>query len=239
MRLRIGLLLFGIVLTGCDAPGADESPAAPPRVVSGSGVIRGTVKFTGAVPELKTSQVKCHEGTIDITDESVVVNDNGTLRNAFVYLEGAAATGDGSSREAALLDQVDCRYVPHAIGVQAGQTLRVRSGDPTLHNVHALSRANRAFNLSMTRAGDEKTVTFTKHEFVPVRCDVHPWMLAYVGVFENPWFAVTDPGGAFEIRNVPEGSYKLVAWHERYGRLEQSVDVKAQPLDVTFDYKQN
>ena len=230
-----------MTLTGCDAPDASESPAAPPRtgvVVSGNATIRGTVKFTGAVPKATSSPVPCHDGMKMVADESAVVNDNGTLRHVFVYIEGAPAT-DGSQAAPALLDQVDCVYVPHAVGVQVGQALRVRSSDPTLHNVHSLARSNRPFNLSMTTAGEEKTVTFAKPEFVPLRCDVHPWMTAYVGVFENAWFAVTDRTGAFEIGNVPEGSYKLVAWHERYGRLERSIDVKDQTFDVTFEYKQN
>ena len=239
MRFAIGLLLFGSLLLGCDASDASESPAAPPRVVSGSGVIRGTVKFTGAAPEVKTSQVPCHDGPVDVPDESAVVNDNGTLRNVFVYLEGAGATGDGSTKEPALLDQINCRYVPHAVAVQVGQALNLRSSDATLHNVHALAQANRPFNLSMTRAGDEKTVTFARHEIVPLKCDVHPWMLAYVGVFENPWFDVTDDTGGFEIAKVPSGSYKLVAWHERYGRLEQDVTVADErPLRAELEYKQ-
>jgi plastocyanin len=239
LRFEIGLLLFGSLLAGCDASDASESPAAAPRAVSGNGIIRGAVKFAGAAPEMKASQVQCHDGPVEVVDESVVVNGNGTLRNVFVYLEGAPATGDGPAKQAALLDQVSCKYVPHAVAVQVGQALRVRSSDATLHNVHSLARANRPFNLSMTRAGDEKSVTFARHEIAPLKCDVHPWMLAYVGVFENPWFAVTDDSGSFEIKNVPEGSYQLVAWHERYGRLEQEVWVwNDRPLDVRFEYKQ-
>ena len=240
MRVAIGLLLFGSLLVGCDASDASESPPAPPQVVSGSGVIRGTVTFAGAAPRAKTSQVKCHDGPVEVPDESVVVNGDGTLRNVFVYLEGAPATRDGSAKAPVLLDQVSCRYVPHAVAVQVGQALRVRSSDATLHNVHALSRANRPFNLSMTRAGDEKTVTFDRHEIAPLKCDVHPWMLAYVGVFENPWFAVTNETGAFEITGVPAGVHKLVAWHERYGRLEQAtIVIDGQATEKTsFEYKQ-
>jgi plastocyanin len=236
LRLWILILVGSVALAGCDARERSESPAAPPRVVPGSGVVRGTVKFTGAAPEVMTSQVQCHDGTKRIADESAVVNDNGTLRNVFVYLEGAPAT-DGSAAEPALLDQVDCRYVPHAVGVQVGQKLRVRSSDPTLHNVHSLAQANRAFNLSMTRAGEERTVTFAKHEIAPVKCDVHPWMTAYVGVFENPWFDVTRDLGTFEIDRVPSGTYKLVAWHERYGKLERSIEVGEEPIDVNLEYK--
>ena len=240
MRIRTGLLLFGIVLTGCDAPGADESLAAPPRVVSGSGVIRGTVKFTGAVPELKTSQVKCHEGTIDVSDESVVVNDTGTLRNAFVYLEGAAATGDGSSREAALLDQVDCRYVPHAIGVQAGQTLRVRSSDPTLHNVHAIPKANDEFNFGQQPSTPPMTRMFETPEIgVTFRCDVHGWMRAYANVVTHPFYAVTKEDGNFEIKGLPAGTYTIEAWHERLGTQTQQVTIADGSPNVTaaFTFK--
>jgi plastocyanin len=235
----MGLLLFGSLLAGCDASDASESPAAPPPVVAGTGVIRGTVKFTGAAPVVMTSRVPCHDGQVDVPDESVVVNDDGTLRNVFVYLEGAPASGDGPTKEPAVLDQVGCRYVPHAVAVQVGQSLRVRSSDATLHNVHSLARANRPFNLSMTQAGDEKTVTFAKHEIAPVKCDVHPWMTAYVGVFENPWFDVSDDAGAFAIAGVPDGSYTLVAWHERYGQLEKSLAVaEGQVIETEFEYKQ-
>ena len=88
--------------------------------------------------------------------------------------------------------------------------------------------------------GAEKTVEFQRPEFIRLKCDVHPWMTAYVGVFENPWFAVTSETGAFEITGVPGGSYKLVSWHERYGRLEQDVTVidDGQVISAGFEYKQ-
>jgi hypothetical protein len=233
------VLLAGIALFGCDvASEATESTAAPPRVISGTGVIRGTVKFTGTAPAMRTIHVPCNDGHKEVVEESVVVNDNGTLRNVFVYLEDAPPSAVPADAKAPpLLDQVDCRYVPHAIGVQVGQELLVRSSDPTLHNVHALASANRAVNLSMTGAGQEKSIGFEKREFIPVKCDVHPWMLAYVGVFDNPWFAVTDESGSFEITAVPAGAFKLVTWHERYGKLEQSIEVDGGPIDVTLEYK--
>ncbi len=180
----------------------------------------------------------CHDATEPIAEEFVIVNTNGTLRNVFVYLEGAPRA-DGSSAEPAVLDQVNCRYVPHLLGVQVGQPIRVRSSDPTLHNVRALASTNRAVNFGMTGAGQEKTISFDSPEIFPVKCDVHPWMIAYVGVFENPWFGVSDQLGSFELQRVPAGSYKLVAWHEQYGRLERSVVVSDdQPVDVEFEYRQ-
>ncbi len=231
------MILVGACV-GCDASEASESRAAPVPVITGNGVVRGSVKFAGAAPEMQViATAHCHSGAKPVVDESAVVNDNGTLRNVFVYLEGAPASGGGEAAAPAVLDQVDCRYVPHVLGVRSGQKIRVRSSDPTLHNVHSLASRNRAFNFGMTRAGDERTVAFDRHEFVPVKCDVHPWMTAYVGVFENPWFAATGDDGSFEIAGVPPGSYKLVTWHERYGRLEQAIEVGDQPTEATFEYK--
>jgi plastocyanin len=162
------------------------------------------------------------------------------LANVFVYLAGVAAS-DGSDREPALLDQKDCRYVPHAVGVQVGQTLRVRSSDPgTLHNVHYNPDRNPPANFGLTSAGDERKVTFGQApEFIRVRCDVHPWMNAYIGVFDSPFFAVTgESSGMFEIGKVPAGDYKLVAWHERYGTIERAVKVKDNDsVDVTVEFK--
>jgi plastocyanin len=174
-----------------------------------------------------------------LKEETVVVGANGGLKNVLVSIEGLGAM-DGSSLPPARLDQVDCRYVPHVLGLCAGQTLRVTSSDPTLHNVQFAGTLNRAQNFGMTHAGATRDVTtLTRPEVVPVRCDVHPWMLAYVVVTENPFFAVTGDGGTFEIKDLPPGDYKLVAWHERYGRLEQSLSVTDEkPLDVKFDYKQ-
>jgi plastocyanin len=109
-----------------------------------------------------------------------------------------------------------------------------------MHNVHYNAQSNKPGNFGFTNAGDEKTVTFdTPGEFIRAKCDVHPWMTAYLGVFDNPFFATTGEGnGTFEIKKVPAGSYKLIAWHEQFGRLEQPVTVKEnETVEVTFEYK--
>ena len=179
----------------------------------------------------------CHPGAAPIEEETVIVNGNGTLRNVLVSVEGAGA-GDGSSREPALLDQVDCRYVPHVLGVQVGQKLRLRSSDPTMHNVHYVPDVNPQGNYGFTKAGEERTTAFAAPEVVRIKCDVHPWMTAYVGVFASPFFAVTRDDGTFEIKGLAAGEYKLVTWHERYGKLEQLVTVnEAAPAEAMFEYK--
>ncbi|MGB7161520.1 MAG: hypothetical protein WBD40_25900 [Tepidisphaeraceae bacterium] len=180
----------------------------------------------------------CHDGAPELEEETVIVGDGGAMMNVLVFVEGAG-TGDGSGREPAVLDQVHCRYVPHVLGVQVGQTLVVRSSDDTMHNVHYKPQHNAAGNFGMTRPGAEKKVTFAAPEFVRVKCDVHPWMTAHVGVFENPFFAVTGVDGKFEIPKLPAGDYTLVAWHELYGRQAQTLTIadETKPVEATFRYK--
>jgi plastocyanin len=239
-------LLFAVLLIGGCGRDSDESQAAPPRVAPnfGSGTIRGKVKFVGAAPKrAEIANQPCHDGAASpLLDETVVVNEkSGTLANVFVYLADAPAS-EGSKAEAAMLDQKDCRYVPHVVGVQVGQSLRVKSSDPkTLHNVHYNPSDNRPGNFGLTDAGAEKTVVFEKAEFIRVKCDVHPWMTAYVGVFDSPFFATSrEETGAFEIARVPAGTYQLAAWHEQLGQVvaEQSVVVKDnETVEVSVVYK--
>jgi plastocyanin len=232
----ISLLMF-LATCGCDRSSqASASPAALPRVLPGNGVIRGNVKFIGTPPLMKTftSTEACCQSDSPLADETVLVNSNGTLRNVLVYLENAPAT-DGSHQPPALLDQVHCHYVPHVIGVQVGQTLTIRSSDPTMHNVHFICDKNPVRNLAMVQAGQEIPVKFDYAEIVKMKCDVHPWMTAWVGVFDNPFFAVTQDDGSFQIKNIPAGTYKLVALHELYGRAEQTITVADdKPADVQF-----
>jgi len=211
-----------------------------PKPTFGTGSIRGTVKFIGTPPpRAEIPNQPCHEGAGTLKDETVVVNSNGTLANVVLSLTGVAPS-DGVDRDAALLDQVNCRYVPHVVAVQVNQKLTIRSSDPkTLHNVHYNPSNNPAGNFGMTQAGAERQVSFHNPEYFRVKCDVHPWMTGYVAVFDHPFFAVSsETDGSFEIKKIPAGHYTLTAWHEQYGKVEQPVDVtENQAIDVTLEYK--
>ena len=251
MRLPICNLVAAcvatLVVTGCEGgtSSADETNKTVPRVavgsVRGTAQVSGVVRLDGTAPVMKVIENKpCHDGAASpITEETVLVGAGGGLRNVFVSVESPALPKvDGATLEPAVLDQVDCRYVPHAVGVCVGQTLRVRSSDPTMHNVHYAPEYNESRNFGMTRAGAERAVTFRAPEFIRVKCDVHPWMTAYVGVFDTPFFAVTDANGRFEIAGLPPGSYKLVTWHERYGRLEQDLSLtESTPTTAELVYR--
>ena len=123
--------------------------------------------------------------------------------------------------------------------MRVGQPLEIVNSDPTLHNIHAMPKANPEFNNGQPIQGMKMTHTFTAKEvMVPFKCDVHGWMNAYVGVLDHPYFAVTDTDGKFELKGLPPGTYTIEAWHEKLGTQTQSVTIGAKETkDVTFTFK--
>lgn len=224
--LHLAFLILS-VLAGCDRNSPKQSapqPAGPIR--TGTGIIRGVVNLSGKPPEMAMIPSQpCHAGALPLRDETVVVDGDSHLQNVIVYLENPPAAAPAANLTLASLDQINCQFVPHVVALRTGQTLHVSTSDPTLHNVHGLCTVNDAFNFALIAAGQSKDLMFSQPERFPVRCDVHPWMKAYVQVFEHPYFAVTAKDGTFEIRNVPPGSYTLVAWQERYGQMRLPVKI--------------
>ncbi|MGE3311079.1 MAG: hypothetical protein AB7O66_14010 [Limisphaerales bacterium] len=142
------------------------------------------------------------------------VGADGGLADVFVYLKEAPAKP--ASAKPAMLDQKGCEYVPYILGLQVGQKLLVRNSDPVLHNVHATPKINKEFNLAQMAGGKDIERSFDQAEvMVRFKCDVHPWMFAYVGVVPHPYFAVTDKDGKFKIEGVPAGKYSLVTFHRK------------------------
>ena len=230
--------LSALLVGGCG--GREEVKAPPPlkplSAAVGTAIVRGRVTFVGTPPVMKILDVKCHPGARPISDESAVVSVEGGLANAFVYLEGGPAV-DGAILPPKVLDQVDCRYAPHVIGVVENQTLTVRSDDPVFHNVHYDPANNPAANLTFDTKGQTRTVRFAHPDIFHARCDVHPWMSGYIGVFANPLFTVTGAGGGFSIKDVPAGTYTLVLWHERYGVEKRPITVaEGKTLDLKLEY---
>jgi hypothetical protein len=138
------------------------------------------------------------------------------------------------------LDQKGCEYVPYIVGLQTGQKLLVRNSDPVLHNVHATPKINKQFNLAQMAGGKDIERTFDQPEvFVRFKCDVHPWMFAYVGVMPHGYYAVTDKNGNFKIEGVPAGEYTVAAFHRKTHVTEdkaqtQKVTVGDQTAQVDF-----
>ena len=231
------LLIALFLVAGCNR----DKPAAQPKppVAAGTGVITGVVTFTGGPSAAKPiGDELCGDHHVPKLDESLIVDADGGMRNVVVYLENGPNVP--TSPEPAVLDQTGCRYVPHVLAVRTNQPLVIRSSDPIQHNVHAWKSDNKPFNLAYTQAGQERTVTLPKPEFNPpieVRCDVHQWMRAYVAVFDHPFFTVTGAGGKFEIKNVPPGTYTLVARHETYLEKRATVTVGDGATEVKIQYE--
>jgi hypothetical protein len=239
----VTLIVVAAVITECDeVPDAQRStsPTTRAAVPAGSGVVRGVVRFNAPRPVMKVIGGACCPGASPAVDESTVVNDDGTLANVVVYIKDGPNVAGANDTTPAVLDQKDCRYIPHVLAVRTNEPVDVTSHDPTMHNVHVQSSVNAAMNFSQTQVGASRRISFASPEVpVRVRCDVHPWMSAYVAVFDHPFFAVTGDDGAFQIERLPPGNYTLVAWHERYGSLEKQVTVSGASqsiVQVEFEY---
>jgi hypothetical protein len=170
---------------------------------------------------------KAHGGPI--YDESLVVAPDGSLANVVVSvssgLSGWLRDEFPPPPSQAVLNQKGCVFEPHVVAVMVGEPLLVKNSDPFLHNVHIMAVNNAAENMGQPTIGELATEPFEAPEVFRVKCDVHPWMQAWVRVVDNPWFAVTGPDGRFSLRGLPAGTYTLKAWHEQLGVREMQVTI--------------
>lgn len=196
-----------------------------------AGDITGKVAFEGTPPKpariMTNADPKCAaQHKSPLYSEDVVVNKNNTLKNVVVYVkDGLGNKTFSPPAQKALFDQRGCQYMPHVLGVQVGQEVEIKNSDPTLHNVHSVSKENAQFNIAQPKQGMTMTKTFDKPETFKVKCEVHPWMSAYIAVINNPYFAVTGDDGTFTLKSLPPGEYTIEAWHERYGTRTAKVKV--------------
>jgi plastocyanin len=214
---------------------------------SQEGSITGTVNFSGAAPAAAqipmTADPVCASANPDAHAEDIVVNGD-KLQNVLVYIkEGKVADKNFTSysfpaaSQPAELDQKACHYVPHVMAVQVNQTFNVVNSDQTPHNVNVDAKLNDKFNQGQPPGSPAITKQFKRAETViPVKCNQHPWMRAYVAVLPHPFFAISDASGKFEIKGVPAGTYTLTAWHEKYPQgITQTVTV-APGAAATTDF---
>jgi plastocyanin len=244
-----GWIVFLAVAAAACGGGGPESSAPPAPTVSPvnaatAGNIAGKVTFEGTAPKpailRMDSDPNCVQAGATSTDPSVIVGDAGALQNVFVYVkEGLGDLRFPIPSTAAVLDQKGCQYVPRVLGVQVGQNLEIVNSDPTLHNVHAVPKANQEFNMGQPLPGIKFTRQFSTREvMVPFKCDVHPWMEAFIGVLDHPYFAVTGGDGSFSLKGLPPGTYTIEAWHEELGTQTQSVTIGEQESrDIAFSFK--
>ena len=214
-------------------------PAAPLDGVTGAVTVRGMVRFAGTAPERQPVALPAgcaEQHKTPPLDNSVLVKGD-RLQGALVYIDLAAVKEPPPAAEV-VVDQFGCLYRPRIVAVRVGQPVVIVNSDPLVHNVHSESRGNAAWNDIMPTAGMRLVKTFDKPEVaVHLKCDIHPWMSAYVGVFAHPYFAITDENGEFQLRNLAPGEYTLQAWHETLGAKTQKFTVKTAadaPVELVF-----
>jgi plastocyanin len=208
-----------------------------------AGDITGTITYTGKVPTLKpiamdADPVCKSKHSTPVPSEALVLGAGNTMGNVMVRVKGPVQGSFPVPATPVVIDQKGCQYHPHVLGIRVGQTLQLRNSDALLHNVHALPKVNTPFNMAMPANRLTADSKFGKEEgMFLVKCDVHGWMTAYVGVFPNPFFSVSGTDGKYKISGLPPGNYEIEAWHEKLGTQTMKVTVAAnKPGAANFSF---
>jgi plastocyanin len=216
------------------------TPGAAPA--SGTATVKGTVTLTGTPPDMPLTNRNADPfcAKTPMKEEEVMVGKNGGLKNVMVRITKGLTGNYEPPMTAVTLDQTACMYRPRVTMLMAGQSLLIKNSDQTLHNVHTYKGASTLFNQAEVPGlpAIAKTFKDATGEILKFKCDVHPWMTAYVGVMGHPFFTVTGDDGSFEIPKVPPGKYTLEAWHERYGTKTTEITVTANtPVETKFAFE--
>jgi plastocyanin len=215
-----------------------------PGVANAAGSITGTITFDGKAPALRpiamdADPVCAKKHTGPVQNEMLALGTGNTMGNILVWVSKGLPAGKTwpVPSTPVTLDQKGCMYTPHVMGIMVGQAYKILNSDGVLHNIHTLPKVNPSFNKGMPPTMKETTTKFDKPEEVfHIKCDVHPWMSAYIAVFTNPFFSVTSTDGKFTISGLDPGTYEVTAWHEKLGTRTASVTVGANDKK-TQDFK--
>lgn len=259
MKARVlglaSVIALALAVAGCakkaeqpaEQPGAAATSGAPAPAVSPAtaGTITGTVKLIGTAPRMPIIKMgadpACETNNKGLVrSQQVVVGENNALENVVVYIKsGLGNYSYPTPSQSPTLDQKGCMYYPHVLLLMTGQKFDIVNSDPLTHNIHVMPKINRQWNESQPQGAAPIVKEFPRAEMaIPVQCNIHPWMRAYIFVFNDPYFAETGDDGTFTIKNVPPGTYTVEAWQEKYGTTEQQVTVGAKETKtVDFSFK--
>jgi len=238
-------LACALTLAGCggsDTEKKTESSASTAPAAGGTATpdeangatVTGKVTLDGTAPVMKALDMSANPFCVRAhptpqKSEEVQVGQGGAVKDAFVWIkDGDAVTGKTWQvpTTAVLLDQNGCMYKPHVLGVMAGQNIDIKTSDQTNHNIHPMPSVNQEWNESQAPGSEDKMKNFPRQEvMIPVKCQIHPWMKAYIGVVSHPFFFVTGDDGTYTIKGLPPGTYTLEFWQEKYGTHDEQVTV--------------
>ncbi|MDB4899051.1 MAG: hypothetical protein JWN53_859 [Gemmatimonadetes bacterium] len=210
--------------------------------VIAAGSISGTVTYTGTMPKMKpidmAKEPTCAaEHTTPVMTESAIAGPNNSLEHVVVYIS-AGDQPSPASKTVVRYDQRGCQYLPHVAILQVNQPLEVYNDDKTSHNIHPLAKENPEWNKSQPPGAPPLKETFAKAEFIPVKCNIHPWMHGYFAVLNTAHATESGEDGGFSLKGLPPGKYTVTAWHERFGTQSQEVTVgSGETPKVNFVFK--
>jgi plastocyanin len=206
------------------------------------GTITGKVTYEGTPAKQKpidmSKEPSCAKMyTTPPLSQTVETGPGNTLEDVVVYVS-AGAPDDAAPSSAAVFTQKGCRYIPHVLAFQVNQELKIQNEDQTSHNIHPLPKLNREWNKSQPPGSPAITEKYDKAEFIPVKCNIHPWMHGNFAVLKNSHYSISNESGAFTIANLPPGKYTITAWQESYGDMTQDVTITgSETKTITFTFK--
>src|SRR5215510_14454934 len=249
------LLLVAALVAACGGGGTNETPPPPGGGTPGgntydmskaTATVTGKIAFEGTPPPNDKVQMSsdpyCQMHAADYpTTETVKVSDGG-LESVIIYVSSGLPSGVTYSTPTTPVEinQQNWHYIPHAFTMMTNQPLKIKNSDMTLHNIHAWAEKNPQFNVAQPVQNLVSDTKFANPEVpLPIRCDVHKWMGAFVGVFDHPFHTVSKQGGTFELK-LPPGNYEITAWHEKFGKKTMMVQVADNDKkEVNFSYSAN
>jgi hypothetical protein len=207
------------------------------------GSISGKVTYEGTPARQKPIDMSKEPGCAaqhptPITTETVVVGPGNALVNVVVYVSSGAPDESSPPAQAVTIVQKGCQYLPHVVPMVVNQELKVVNDDANSHNIHPLAKINNEWNKSQPPGTPPFIEKFAKPEFIPVKCNIHPWMHSSFAVLKNSHYAVSSGDGGFSLPNLPAGKYTVTAWHESYGDQTQDVTISgSETKTVNFVFK--
>jgi plastocyanin len=222
MRSKI-VVSFALLALAASLTGALAGPGR------NAGSVSGTVTFTGTPPKMRpidmSKEPSCAaQHATPVMNETIVTGPGNTVQNAVVYIS-AGDQPSAAPTQAVRYDQKGCEYLPHVLVMHAGQPLEIYNDDQTSHNIHPLARVNPEWNKSQPPGSPPIKATYAQPEFVPVKCNIHPWMHGYFVVLNTTRGTVTGNDGKFSLAGLPPGKYTVTAWHEKFGTLSQEIEI--------------